>query len=271
MTLSLSPKTVDAIVGLQNKLLAAAFIRERQRLVGLLKELCDLIDAKRSFAAYLEGQEMVFRAYRVGPQIEVYLKNVFRGVDRDGNLLLADPELEEINKRRRQMGAGVHHENRLQDRRIIEKSRFFVEAFAPAGMHHVIGLSTPLSVGEAVFAFGFEGPEDPGFANNQSSDILRLLLPAFGKGFRTALQPTTAAPLPEEPARQQVGDDWAKLTPRQIDVAELIMQGMTDPQIGETLGIATNTARRHSEAVLKRLDLTSRSGLATRLGYGRTA
>jgi DNA-binding NarL/FixJ family response regulator len=50
-----------------------------------------------------------------------------------------------------------------------------------------------------------------------------------------------------------------KLTARQVHVAALIAAGSGSREIAEALGISPHTARRHTEAVLRKLGLHSRS------------
>jgi DNA-binding CsgD family transcriptional regulator len=51
------------------------------------------------------------------------------------------------------------------------------------------------------------------------------------------------------------------LTPREIDVARLLVQRMTNREIATTLGISTHTARHHTESVLLKTHVTSRRAL----------
>jgi DNA-binding CsgD family transcriptional regulator len=182
MKLSLTENELSTIAATQTHLLTER-LDDTMRVRRILSSLQQLVGAARAFAIYPLGSKLSFVEIGVGTQIEDYLGEVFRGFDQDGNALMSDCELEEINRRRRQMGAGVHHENRLKGRRLIENTRFFREAFEPAGMHHVIGMTCPLPVGEAVFAFGFLGDDDPGFKGTRTVDLLRLVLPAFQQGF----------------------------------------------------------------------------------------
>src|SRR6056297_181 len=185
MKLSLTESELSTIAATQTHLLTER-LDDTARVRRILSGLQQLVGAARAFAIYPLGSQLPFVEIGVGPQIEAYLGEVFRGFDQDGNALMSDCELEEINRRRRQMGAGVHHENRLKDRHLIENTRFFREAFEPAGMHHVIGMTCPLPVGEAVFAFGFTGEDDPGFEGTRTADLLRLVLLAFQQGFGQA-------------------------------------------------------------------------------------
>jgi DNA-binding NarL/FixJ family response regulator len=54
----------------------------------------------------------------------------------------------------------------------------------------------------------------------------------------------------------------SELTPREAEVALLLADGYTDPEIAEALCISVHTARRHTAKVLRKLDLSSRAGVA---------
>lgn len=266
MTLELSEKEASSIEKAQVALLTPANLTDRDRLLSILRDVRALVGAARSFGVFAADEDFIYVSDGVGPELEAYFAANLQGFDADGNFILADKELEEINRRRRNMGAGVHHEGRLQMREKIEASTFFREAFEPAGMHHVIGMTTPMPVGEAVFAFGFRGPDDPGFTGERTEPLLRLILPAFVAGFRQLTEARTA---PDAQA-----PEWTKLeaeavarglSPRQAEVAVLMAKGLSSPEIAGALNIRPDTARRHAEAVLKRLDLRSRAAVLAAL------
>lgn len=52
------------------------------------------------------------------------------------------------------------------------------------------------------------------------------------------------------------------LTCREIDVVRLLVQGLTNKQIGRKLGISDNTARDHISSMLKKTSTESRVELA---------
>jgi DNA-binding NarL/FixJ family response regulator len=45
-----------------------------------------------------------------------------------------------------------------------------------------------------------------------------------------------------------------KLVPREIEVLTLLAQGLTNPQIGERLGIARGTTEKHIHTIREKLD-----------------
>lgn len=52
------------------------------------------------------------------------------------------------------------------------------------------------------------------------------------------------------------------LTPREVEVTQLLVQGFTDREVAKELFISVHTARRHSENVLRKLGISSRTGIA---------
>ena len=57
----------------------------------------------------------------------------------------------------------------------------------------------------------------------------------------------------------------APLTPRQLEVLELVAKGLSNREIGDVLGISPATAKRHVSAVIEALDVTNRTEAATAL------
>jgi DNA-binding CsgD family transcriptional regulator len=72
-----------------------------------------------------------------------------------------------------------------------------------------------------------------------------------------------------EPSRVTVPDAVALgLTPRQAEVAVLLVEGLTNASIAARLGITDSTVRRHMEAIFERLGVRSRAAVVGRLGAG---
>jgi len=66
---------------------------------------------------------------------------------------------------------------------------------------------------------------------------------------------TTPAPTTDAPSGLDV------LTRRERQVLELVAEGLTNPQIGERLGISPKTVARHRERIMAKLNLHSRTEL----------
>lgn len=52
------------------------------------------------------------------------------------------------------------------------------------------------------------------------------------------------------------------LTPREVDVVQLLVRGATYRRIGDALGIATGTVQSHIKAIYRKLDVTTKAGAA---------
>ena len=69
-------------------------------------------------------------------------------------------------------------------------------------------------------------------------------------------------PVEPEPADRRPAQDGSRLTPREIEVAALIAQGLTNQQIADQLVIAKRTAANHVEHILAKLGFRSRAQVA---------
>lgn len=56
---------------------------------------------------------------------------------------------------------------------------------------------------------------------------------------------------------------WGSLTPAELRVAQLVAQGMTNPQVGEQLFISPRTVQAHLSRIYTKLDVSNRAELAT--------
>jgi non-specific serine/threonine protein kinase len=74
----------------------------------------------------------------------------------------------------------------------------------------------------------------------------------------------TASPVDEQPApaSRPATDRPHGLTPREIQVSELIAEGLTSDEIGRRLGIARRTAEAHAEHIMTKLGVRSRAQVA---------
>lgn len=56
--------------------------------------------------------------------------------------------------------------------------------------------------------------------------------------------------------------DQGKLTPREIEVLQLMTQGLTNNEIGKTLNISTGTANHHVHHIIRKLGVSNRTQAA---------
>lgn len=87
----------------------------------------------------------------------------------------------------------------------------------------------------------------------------------------SAIQAVHAGNLAISPEIQRRLADRAgseKLTAREIEVLHLMRKGLSNPQIGEMLGITARTAKAHVAAILQKLEVSDRTEAVTR-GFER--
>jgi DNA-binding NarL/FixJ family response regulator len=53
--------------------------------------------------------------------------------------------------------------------------------------------------------------------------------------------------------------DQAKLTPREIEVLQLMARGLTNHEIGKTLNVSTGTVNHHVHHVIRKLGVSNRT------------
>jgi DNA-binding NarL/FixJ family response regulator len=70
---------------------------------------------------------------------------------------------------------------------------------------------------------------------------------------------TDAAP---PPLGAQETDEWSRLSRRELEVAALIAQGLTNKLIAQRLFIATGTVERHVANILGKLEMSNRAQVA---------
>jgi DNA-binding NarL/FixJ family response regulator len=86
------------------------------------------------------------------------------------------------------------------------------------------------------------------------ADSANMLLAAIAQ----VLQPATSAQASSNDASKQA----LRLTPRQLEVLDLLSQGMPNKTIGRRLGLSENTVRGHVQALLEAFRVSSRSEAA---------
>ncbi len=77
-----------------------------------------------------------------------------------------------------------------------------------------------------------------------------------------AIEYSLSAETPPPPVSRRQDGDLAGLTPREADVAVLVSRGLTNRRIASELSISEHTVASHITKILKKLGLTSRSGIS---------
>ena len=76
----------------------------------------------------------------------------------------------------------------------------------------------------------------------------------------SAWPPTPTAPAPSSPSSSIDADGG--LSPREVEVAHLVAEGLTNRQIAARLVISERTAQNHVQHILTKLGFTTRSQIA---------
>jgi two-component system, NarL family, nitrate/nitrite response regulator NarL len=101
-------------------------------------------------------------------------------------------------------------------------------------------------------------------------DTLRLAMLAAARGLVTIPRREIAALLPDEDAVEaSVTAPAESLTPREVEVLQLMARGLTNRQIARRLEISEHTVKFHAGAVLGKLNARSRAeAVARAIGLG---
>ncbi len=119
------------------------------------------------------------------------IRSLFRGYDDAGFAVFAvadgDPAgskyVEGFHRFRRAIGSGAYHDE--HDVSLMMKNTpLFQATFMRAELRHMLGISTPLAVGEVTTAIGFESRESRGYGQD-GRDMLSMLVPAYEAGIQT--------------------------------------------------------------------------------------
>jgi DNA-binding CsgD family transcriptional regulator len=101
--------------------------------------------------------------------------------------------------------------------------------------------------------------------SNQRVEASRIAATARDDALRIGSPPLVAAAddvLVTAGRRGQPAEPWAPLTAREYEVARLVADGRTNPEIGKALHVATKTVAAHIEHILAKLGLGRRAEIA---------
>jgi DNA-binding CsgD family transcriptional regulator len=85
-----------------------------------------------------------------------------------------------------------------------------------------------------------------------AGDLARLLAEFRGHGIRRG----------PRVSHRRARSGWDSLTPTEINVAALVAQGLSNPQIADRLMVSSRTIGTHVSSILKKLDVHSRADIA---------
>ncbi len=66
------------------------------------------------------------------------------------------------------------------------------------------------------------------------------------------------------PDRRQIQADVDRLSPRELDVLRLVVEGMTNKDIGSTLYITEDTAKKHVQSIISKMQVSDRTQAAVK-------
>jgi DNA-binding CsgD family transcriptional regulator len=127
------------------------------------------------------------------------------------------------------------------DRKSLQQTPFYTFLMRPFGIEHELKLWLPAPPGHARFFEFIRGP-GPCFTDRDRA-LLALLRPHLAK---------LRARFERRPFRPP-------LTEREVDVLQLVAQGLTNREIAHRLFISPATVRTHLEHVFEKLDVRSRA------------
>ena len=88
--------------------------------------------------------------------------------------------------------------------------------------------------------------------------VAARILAHFREDSSAAEQQAAAAP-PEEPAPEALGPLFIKLSPREIEILDLVARGNSNKIIGRKLSISDQTVKNHVSAILRKLEVNDRT------------
>ncbi len=140
-----------------------------------------------------------------------------------------------------------------------ENPDYLLEAVRAGAAGYVLKDSSGERIAEAVGrTLAGESPLEEGLAMS----VLQRL--ASGEGGMTpsgSSEDPAASAGAEAPPTQKLPEE---ITPREAEVLELMARGLTNPQIGEELGISRGTAKVHVQNIIAKLGVSDRTQAAVR-------
>jgi len=139
--------------------------------------------------------------------------------------------------------------------RALRRSRIYLHWFRPLGVEHqlTVGLDAPLWHTK-VFLFSRASGRD---FTRRDCDVLDTLRPHLAARYALSRVALHGNPIGVRAA--------AELTLRELDVLDLVTEGLTNGEIAQRLWISPGTVRRHLENIYEKLDVHTRTAAVARV------
>jgi DNA-binding CsgD family transcriptional regulator len=85
---------------------------------------------------------------------------------------------------------------------------------------------------------------------------------AWAQGYAMTIEEAVAYVERGRGERKRPSSGWGSLTPTELQVARLVAEGLTNPQIGQRMFISRTTVRTHMSSIFAKLGMSTRSELA---------
>jgi DNA-binding NarL/FixJ family response regulator len=136
-----------------------------------------------------------------------------------------------------------------------ENPDYLLEAVRAGAAGYVLKDASGERIAEAVRrTLAGESPLEQGLA-------MRLLGQLAGRGGAVSPGGSAETPNVEAARRRELPEG---ITPREAEVLRLMARGLTNPQIGEELGISRGTAKVHVQNIIAKLGVSDRTQAAVR-------
>jgi len=85
----------------------------------------------------------------------------------------------------------------------------------------------------------------------------------WGDGGGLTLDEAVAAAARGRGTNDRPESGWSSLTPTELDIARMVAEGLTNPEVGQRLFISRSTVKTHLSHIYRKLNITSRTELAS--------
>jgi DNA-binding CsgD family transcriptional regulator len=91
----------------------------------------------------------------------------------------------------------------------------------------------------------------------------RAFTKTWAEGTRLTLDEAVAYVRRARGSRRRPSSGWGSLTPTELDVARLVVDGLSNPEIGSRLFMSRGTVKTHLSHIFAKLGVANRTELAT--------